>query len=124
MVVPTIVPLTGFAQFFLSRQAERQNQLIKRDRNDIDSRTETVFECATLGGGKDPDPHQFGTTEPAEEPFKRMESFNEDMSKWNTGEVTNMYGMFYRASVFNQDACPLTSVLSCGCHLKMDKCPP
>ena len=57
MVVLTTLPLTGSAQFFLSRQAEPQNQLIKRDRNDIDSRTETVLECATL----ERDPHKFGT---------------------------------------------------------------
>ena len=32
-----------------------------------------------------------------------MENFNEDISGWDTGNVTNMYGMFYNARSFNQD---------------------
>ena len=30
-------------------------------------------------------------------------TFNGDISKWDTGKVTNMYAMFYSASAFNQD---------------------
>lgn len=30
-------------------------------------------------------------------------SFNQDISKWDVGNVTDMYGMFYGASLFNQD---------------------
>ncbi len=30
-------------------------------------------------------------------------SFNQDISNWNTSEVTSMYGMFYHAENFNQD---------------------
>ena len=32
-------------------------------------------------------------------PFK---TFNKDISRWNTSKVTNMYGMFYEATSFNQ----------------------
>ena len=30
-------------------------------------------------------------------------TFDGDISKWDTGKVTNMYYMFYIASAFNQD---------------------
>ena len=35
--------------------------------------------------------------------FGGKSTFNGDISKWNTGKVTNMEGMFYQASAFNQD---------------------
>ena len=33
----------------------------------------------------------------------RKSTFDGDISKWDTGRVTNMYYMFYQASAFNQD---------------------
>ncbi|XP_007512081.1 unnamed protein product (Partial), partial [Bathycoccus prasinos] len=35
--------------------------------------------------------------------FGGKSTFNGDISKWNTGKVTNMFYMFYVASAFNQD---------------------
>ena len=35
--------------------------------------------------------------------FGGKSTFNGDISKWNTGKVTTMEGMFYQASAFNQD---------------------
>ena len=35
--------------------------------------------------------------------FGGKSTFNGDISKWNTGKVTTMDGMFYHASAFNQD---------------------
>ena len=35
--------------------------------------------------------------------FGGKSTFNGDISKWDTGKVTNMYYMFYHASAFNQD---------------------
>jgi len=35
--------------------------------------------------------------------FGGKSTFNGDISKWNTAQVTIMYAMFYQASVFNQD---------------------
>ena len=35
--------------------------------------------------------------------FGGKSTFNGDISKWDTGKVTNMYYMFYQASAFNQD---------------------
>ena len=35
--------------------------------------------------------------------FGGKSTFNGDISKWNTGKVTNMEAMFYQASAFNQD---------------------
>ena len=34
--------------------------------------------------------------------FVRLHNFNADISSWDTSRVTSMYGMFYRASAFNQ----------------------
>merc|ERR1712216_574562 len=35
--------------------------------------------------------------------FDKAAHFNQDVSKWNTGAVTDMSYMFYEASAFNQD---------------------
>lgn len=35
--------------------------------------------------------------------FKDCERFNEDISRWNVSNVTNMDEMFYGADVFNGD---------------------
>ena len=35
--------------------------------------------------------------------FGGKSTFNGDISKWDTGKVTDMYDMFYQASAFNQD---------------------
>ena len=35
--------------------------------------------------------------------FNGAQAFNQDISKWNTGNVTNMSTMFSFASTFNQD---------------------
>ena len=35
--------------------------------------------------------------------FGGKSTFDGDISKWNTGKVTNMYYMFFQASAFNQD---------------------
>ena len=35
--------------------------------------------------------------------FGGKSTFNGDISKWDTGKVTNMYYMFDSASAFNQD---------------------
>ena len=35
--------------------------------------------------------------------FGGKSTFNADISKWDTGKVTNMNQMFYQASAFNQD---------------------
>jgi len=35
--------------------------------------------------------------------FRDADSFNQDISGWNTSSVTNMFGMFLGASSFNQD---------------------
>ena len=35
--------------------------------------------------------------------FGGKSTFNGDISKWNTGQVTTMYYMFHHASAFNQD---------------------
>ena len=32
-----------------------------------------------------------------------MDSFNQDISQWDVGNVTNMAGMFFWAYAFNQD---------------------
>ena len=37
------------------------------------------------------------------EGFGGKSTFDADISKWDTGQVTNMYSMFYQASAFNQD---------------------
>ena len=34
--------------------------------------------------------------------FYGAKNFNQDISKWDTSKVTNMYRMFYRAENFNQ----------------------
>ena len=34
--------------------------------------------------------------------FYNMKNFNEPIDQWNTSEVTDMSGMFYHASSFNQ----------------------
>ena len=39
----------------------------------------------------------------ASQGFGDKSTFDGDISKWNTGKVTNMYYMFYDASAFNQD---------------------
>ena len=44
-----------------------------------------------------------GWTGSAFEGFGGKSTFNGDISKWDTGQVTNMYYMFYQASAFNQD---------------------
>ncbi|NYT28579.1 MAG: BspA family leucine-rich repeat surface protein [Candidatus Thiodubiliella endoseptemdiera] len=35
--------------------------------------------------------------------FKNCETFNSDISKWNTSQVTNMNYLFYNCRKFNQD---------------------
>jgi surface protein len=35
--------------------------------------------------------------------FKYATSFNQDISKWNTTNVSNIYSMFQEATAFNQD---------------------
>jgi surface protein len=35
--------------------------------------------------------------------FYDAKSFNQDISKWNVSNVTDMSGMFYEARLFNQD---------------------
>ena len=44
-----------------------------------------------------------GWTGSAYEGFGGKSTFDGDISKWDTGKVTNMYSMFYQASAFNQD---------------------
>ena len=44
-----------------------------------------------------------GWTGSAFEGFGGKSTFDGDISKWDTGRVTNMYYMFYQASAFNQD---------------------
>ncbi|CCO66651.1 predicted protein [Bathycoccus prasinos] len=44
-----------------------------------------------------------GWTGSAFEGFGGKSTFDGDISKWDTGRVTNMYSMFYQASAFNQD---------------------
>jgi len=44
-----------------------------------------------------------GWTGSASQGFGGKITFNADISKWDTGKVTNMYSMFYQASAFNQD---------------------
>ena len=44
-----------------------------------------------------------GWTGSAYEGFGGKSTFNADISKWDTGKVTNMNQMFYQASAFNQD---------------------
>ena len=34
--------------------------------------------------------------------FAFTENFNQNISNWNVGSVTNMNGMFYSAKAFNQ----------------------
>nr|WP_307938665.1 BspA family leucine-rich repeat surface protein [Mycoplasmopsis bovis] len=35
--------------------------------------------------------------------FAEASSFNGDITKWNTGNVVDMSGMFWKASAFNKD---------------------
>nr|WP_307915533.1 BspA family leucine-rich repeat surface protein [Mycoplasmopsis bovis] len=35
--------------------------------------------------------------------FTEAISFNGDITKWNTGNVVDMSGMFWKASAFNKD---------------------
>jgi surface protein len=35
--------------------------------------------------------------------FYNAQSFNQNLSSWDTSNVTNMYGMFQSATAFNQD---------------------
>ena len=35
--------------------------------------------------------------------FYRASDFNQDLSKWDVSAVIDMYGIFYRASDFNHD---------------------
>ena len=35
--------------------------------------------------------------------FAKTENFNQDISKWDTSNVTDMAYMFYKAEKFNQD---------------------
>ena len=44
-----------------------------------------------------------GWTGSAYQGFGGKSTFNGDISKWDTGKVTNMNHMFYQASAFNQD---------------------
>ena len=44
-----------------------------------------------------------GGTWPELKGFGDKSTFNADISKWDTGQVTNMYSMFLWASAFNQD---------------------
>ena len=44
-----------------------------------------------------------GWTGSAFEGFGGKSTFDGDISKWDTGRVTNMYYMFFQASAFNQD---------------------
>jgi surface protein len=44
-----------------------------------------------------------GWTGSAFQGFGNKSTFNADISKWDTGKVTNMGNMFYSASAFNQD---------------------
>ena len=44
-----------------------------------------------------------GWTGSVSQGFGAKSTFNGDISKWNTGKVTNMYSMFRDASAFNQD---------------------
>ena len=44
-----------------------------------------------------------GWTGSASQGFGLKSTFNGDISKWDTGKVTNMYAMFWQASAFNRD---------------------
>ena len=44
-----------------------------------------------------------GWTGSAYQGFGGKSTFDADISKWDTGKVTDMYAMFYHASAFNQD---------------------
>ena len=44
-----------------------------------------------------------GWTGSASQGFGGKSTFDGDISKWDTGKVTNMSCMFYQASAFNQD---------------------
>ena len=44
-----------------------------------------------------------GWTGSASQGFGDKSTFDGDISKWNTGKVTDMDYMFYQASAFNQD---------------------
>ena len=43
-----------------------------------------------------------GWTGSASQGFGEKSTFDGDISKWDTGKVTTMYLMFYKASAFNQ----------------------
>ena len=44
-----------------------------------------------------------GWTGSAYKGFGGKSTFNADISKWDTGKVSKMNQMFYKASAFNQD---------------------
>lgn len=48
--------------------------------------------------------------------FYNAVKFNQDISKWNTGAVTNMGSMFTGAKAFNQDISKwdISKVISCS----------
>ena len=39
--------------------------------------------------------------------FEGATSFNRNLSKWDTGKVTDMLGMFYGATSFTEKNCPV-----------------